>query len=69
MNTFLEDVLLLIYNVIFYIMDGINSIFFPDGWIKFITIPFLITGVSLTMKKIVNETIDRKEIIINGRRK
>lgn len=42
MNSFLDNALLLIYNVIFYIMDGINSVFFPDGWIKFITIPLVV---------------------------
>ena len=46
MNSFLDNALLLIYNVIFYIMDGINSIFFPDGWMKFITIPLVILALT-----------------------
>lgn len=42
MNSFVDNALLSIYNIMFYIMDGINSVFFPDGWIKFITIPLVI---------------------------
>ena len=42
MNSFVDNALLSIYNIMFYIMDGINSLFFPDGWIKFITIPLVI---------------------------
>jgi len=101
MNSFIDDVLLLIYSVIYHIMNGVNSIFFPDGWIKYITIPlvilsltyyfitsfeldeensyieqlfqtfimvffvyFAIGGFSLSIKGIMNETIDRKEIAL-----
>ena len=46
MNHFLDDTLLLIYNVIFHVMDGINSIFFPDGWVKFISIPLVVLSLT-----------------------
>lgn len=46
LNNFLDDVLLFIYDVIYDTMYLINNLFFPDGWIKFITIPLVILSLT-----------------------
>ena len=59
MTDFFNDVLLFTYSTLYHILDGINSLFFPDGWIKFITIPLVI--LSLSYYFITSYELDKEE--------